>query len=110
MDLIRRLDEKPEILILDHLLENCTGLEVLEIVKRKCGDSTYVIYLSAQDYLNVTLKALRSGAIEYVEKGKTPFNHLDSIISKISFHTDGFSKPMKLDQYRTDSKSYELTS
>ena len=51
IELIRHLNEKPEILILDHKLEHCTGLEVLEVIKRKCGDSTNVIYLSAQEYL-----------------------------------------------------------
>ena len=108
IELIRHLNEKPEILILDHKLEHCTGLEVLEVIKRKCGDSTNVIYLSAQEYLNITLKALRNGAIEYVEKGITPLKYLDVVIEKISKHTNQFSTPINLDEYRSDSQNFEL--
>lgn len=108
MELIRSLKEKPEIFILDHRLEHCTGLEILNIVQRKCGDSTNVIYLSAQNYLNITLKALRNGAIEYLEKGVTPLKHLNAVISKIEKHTNDFSEPLNINSYRNDSNSYSL--
>ena len=107
IDLIKSLNEKPEILILDHRLEYCTGLEILEVVKLKCGTSTNVIYLSAQEYLNITLKALRKGAVEYVEKGITPLKYLNSVISKIERHTKNFSVPINLEKYRSDSRNYE---
>jgi DNA-binding NtrC family response regulator len=107
MELIRRIDEKPEILILDHRLEHCTGLEILEVVKRRCGSATNVIYLSAQEYLNITLKALRNGAVEYIEKGITPLKYLNSVILKIEMHTEKFTKPLNIDLYRSDSRNYD---
>jgi len=107
MELIRRLNEKPEILILDHRLEHCTGIEILEVVRRKCGNETNVIYLSAQEYLNVTLKALRNGAVEYIEKGVTPLKYLNSVISKIEKHTKKFSIPLNIEEYRSDSRNYD---
>jgi len=107
IELIRQLNEKPEILILDHRLESCTGIEILEVVKRKCGESTNVIYLSAQEYVHITLKALRAGAVEYVEKGVTSLNYLNSVISKINNHTNNFTKPINIDLYRNDSRNYD---
>lgn len=106
MEFIRKLSDTPEIIILDHKLEHCTGLEILEIIKRKCGNKTNVIYLSAQDYLNVTLKSLRNGAVEYLEKGITPLGHLNTTIKKISVHTNNFLNPINLEAYRSDFNVY----
>ena len=103
IEFIRRLKDMPDIIILDHKLEHCTGLEVLEVIKRKCGPAANVIYLSAQEYLTVTLKALRNGAVEYVEKGLTPLEYIENIISKISKHTSHFETPLDLTNYRSDS-------
>lgn len=108
MEFIRNLSDNPEVIILDHKLEHCTGLEILEVVKRRCGNKTNVIYLSAQEYLNVTLKSLRNGAVEYVEKGLTPLPYLDKVIKKISVHTNNFLEPINLVAYRSDSKVYNL--
>ncbi len=71
MDLVSRLHEKPDILILDHKLKYGTGLEILSIVKRKCGNTTNVIYLNAQEYLNINLKALQNGIVEYIKNGNS---------------------------------------
>ena len=106
MDFIRRLKDKPDVIILDHKLENCTGLEILEIIKRKCGTTTHVIYLSGQEYLNVMLKALRNGALEYVEKGITPLSYIDNIIDKISKHSSHFTESINVNRYRSDSRVY----
>ena len=110
MEFIRKLSDNPDVIILDHKLEHCTGLEILEVIKRKCGNKTNVIYFSAQEYLNVTLKSLRNGAIEYVEKGLTPLAYLDNVIEKISIHTNNFLEPINLEAYRSDSKVYNLNA
>ena len=106
IEFIRRLKDMPDIIILDHTLEHCTGLEVLEVIKRKCGPVPNVIYLSAQEHLTVTLKALRNGAVEYIEKGLTPLEYVENIISKISKHTSHFETPLNLTNYRSDSTVY----
>ena len=108
MEFIRKLSDNPDVIILDHKLEHCTGLEILDVIQRKCGNKTNVIYLSAQEYLNVTLKSLRNGAVEYIEKGLTPLEYLDNVIKKISVHTNNFLDPINLEAYRLDSKEYNL--
>ena len=108
MAFIRKLPLQPDVIILDHKLEHCTGLEILEVIKRKCGPKSHVIYLSSQEYLNITLKSLRTGAVEYVEKGITPLKYLENVITKISVHTNNFLDPINLEAYRSDSKNYNV--
>jgi DNA-binding response OmpR family regulator len=106
IEFIRRLSDQPDIIILDHKLEYCTGLDVLEVIKRKCGPSANVIYLSAQGQLSVTLKSLRNGAIEYIEKGITPLKYIENVIAKIAKHTNQFKNPINVELYRADSTIY----
>lgn len=48
--------------------ERMNGLQVLEAIQRR-NNSTPVVILSAQDKLDIALKTLRSGAIDYFIKG-----------------------------------------
>ena len=97
---IRSLHEKPQILILDHQLENCTGLEVITEVQRICGNNTHILYISAQEHVHVTIKALRSGAVEYLEKGNSTIQAIANSIEKIERLTDSFTVPLNVKEYR----------
>jgi hypothetical protein len=57
----------------------------------------------------VTLKALKNGALEYIEKSSNPLRGLERVIAKLSSHTECFTIPLDLEVYRTDSDDY-LTS
>ena len=92
----------PDLLVLDHKLENSTGLEILEAVNI-LRRGTNVIYLSAQDRYNVVLKALKYGAVDYVEKGDGAFVQLNTVIGKLKKHTQNFKLPLNLNQYRLDT-------
>lgn len=92
----------PQILILDHKLENSTGLEILEAIN-SLQQGTNVIYLSAQERYNVVLKALKFGAADYVEKGDGAFRQLNTVINKLRKHTNDFNNPLNLNKYRLDT-------
>lgn len=92
----------PDLLILDHKLENSTGLEILEAINLFIKE-TNVVYLSAQDKYNVVLKALKHGAVDYVEKGDNAFVQLNTVISKLQKHTQNFSLPLDIRTYRLDT-------
>lgn len=92
----------PDLLILDHKLENSTGLEILEAIQFYVRN-TSIIYISAQDKYNVVLKALRKGAVDYIEKGDNAFVQLNRVISKLQKHTQNFSMPLDLRTYRLDT-------
>lgn len=97
---IKALQQLPDILILDHKLENTTGLEIIEEVKRIRGNKTHILYLSAQEHVHITLKALRSGAIEYLEKDSCTIRSIGKAIKKIQRLTQNFNLPLDIGEYR----------
>jgi DNA-binding response OmpR family regulator len=100
---IKALIEKPDILVLDHKLENCTGLQIIKEVHRLCGDKTNILYLSAQEHVHITLKALKSGAVDYLEKDSCTITGLSLAIKKIQRLTNNFSIPLNIKAYRQAS-------
>ena len=82
-DCLVALEDFPDVLILDHRLQNMTGLEILDEVNRKCKGKTQVIYLSGQEYTHIAIKALKEGAVAYVEKSSDSFNIINDVIIQI---------------------------
>jgi DNA-binding NtrC family response regulator len=80
----------PDILILDHKLEHTTGLEVLDLVNRMNHGKTKVIYLSAQEHVHIAVKAMKRGAITYIEKSDDTVKEIDKIIQKMTKITNNF--------------------
>lgn len=70
------------VVILDHHLEKSTGLDVMKEIQKKNPDA-YIIYLSGQEYMHIAVKALRSGAIDYIEKNSKAFYQLKTLIDQI---------------------------
>lgn len=97
---IKELITLPDILILDHRLEYLTGLEVLEEVKRSCQGKTQVIYLSAQEHVHVAIKALKEGAITYVEKGVNAVEAINDAIEQIIELTNDFKIQLDVSKFR----------
>lgn len=89
-DCIKSIEKEPAVVILDHHLEKSTGLDVMKVIQEK-NPEAYFIYLSGQEFMHVAVKALRSGAIDYIEKNGNAFYQLKSIIDKII--TDGKNMP-----------------
>ena len=77
--LFEKMNEEPDVLILDHFLGNHIGLDVLEKVK-KMHPSTKVIYLSAQKTASIAVRALKLGAFAYQEKSITDIEHIIELI------------------------------
>ncbi|MCH2223414.1 MAG: response regulator [Crocinitomicaceae bacterium] len=57
----------PNIVILDHMLDQMDGLHVLREIK-SADPLIQVIFLSAQENMDVVIDALKYGAIDYIEK------------------------------------------
>lgn len=100
---IQHLKLLPEILILDHRLENTTGLEILNEVNRQCKGKTQVIYLSAQEYVHVAVKALKEGAIIYLEKSGEAVQAINNAISQVVKLTNNFNNKLDLKEFRKNS-------
>ncbi|MEZ5046759.1 MAG: response regulator [Chitinophagaceae bacterium] len=78
---------KPEIVVLDyHLNANNpsakNGIEILKEIK-SINPSTKVVMFSAQDNINIALESMRNGAYDYVIKGETAFNKLETTVNRL---------------------------
>jgi DNA-binding NtrC family response regulator len=66
-DALRRLNAKPDLVLLDIMLPGVDGIEVLKRVKQ-IDENLPVIMLSAQGSIEVAVDALRLGAFDYFPK------------------------------------------
>lgn len=66
-DCLNSLDRDPDIVILDHMLGQVSGVHVLRQIKSMCP-KTQVIFLSGQEDMDVVVRALKLGAMDYIDK------------------------------------------
>ncbi|MFW5882398.1 MAG: ATP-binding protein [Planctomycetota bacterium] len=64
-------DERPDIVLLDHKLPGISGIEVLEQLGERIGDSL-VIMISAYANIETAVRATRQGAFDFLPKPFTP--------------------------------------
>lgn len=67
-ELLKRLDEQPDIITLDYTLPDSNGKELLAKVKDKLPD-TQVIIVSGQSDVATAIELLKLGAFDYIVKG-----------------------------------------
>ena len=80
---INRLVENPDIILLDHQMTPIDGLETLMKIKR-FNPNIYLVYLSGQANMKVTIDALKYGAFDYIIKSnKLEEEQIALVINKI---------------------------
>lgn len=79
---INALVEQPEIVLLDHQMDEMDGVEVLRKIKRFNPD-IYVIFISGQEEIDIAVTSLKYGAFDYIVKGPNDTNKISQVISKI---------------------------
>jgi two-component system OmpR family response regulator len=84
---LQRLNENPEIVVLDYQLDNvnreaANGLEILKAIKSRNQDIE-VVMLSGQERIEVAVNSMRDGAFDYVIKNESAFLRLEYTINKI---------------------------
>ncbi len=85
-DLIVGKLEEPDLILMDYFLDSSfgqskDGLESLTKIKEICP-GTNVIMLTSVDNKRIIELAREKGALDYVVKGVTAFNELDSVLKK----------------------------
>lgn len=81
-DCMQNIYKMPDIVILDYNLLIMTGLDVLKEIK-SINPDIYVLFLSAQEDLNVGINSLKYGAYDYVIKDHLAFDNLIIALNKI---------------------------
>ncbi len=90
-DCLEKLDEEPDVILLDHYMTTLNGMEVLkEVKKRKPG--TYVLYISSSTDTELIEDSLKHGAFCYIVKGKNEFEKMLAELRKIKTAIDSFAQ------------------
>ncbi len=79
---INNLTLQPDIIFLDHEMEPLNGLEVLKKIKRFNPD-IYLVVVSGQDNMQVSINALKYGAFDYIIKGEKDEELITKVTDKI---------------------------
>jgi len=79
---LKRIGEKPDIVIQDYLLEGMDGIEVLKQFKKVHSHAEF-IFLSGQDSVDVAVNTLKLGAFDYIVKDQMALKKLVDKISRI---------------------------
>jgi PAS domain S-box-containing protein len=72
----------PSVIITDYLLPGMNGIEFLETLSQKVGDFP-VIMITGQGDENIAVRAMKSGAIDYLVKSGDFFTLLPAVIEKV---------------------------
>jgi DNA-binding NtrC family response regulator len=82
MDCLDNLDKKPDIIFLDHNMDDINGFEVLKKIKNY-NPNIYVIMVSGQGTIKTAVDALQYGAFDYIIKNNAVCDKMGMIINKI---------------------------
>jgi len=79
---LNKLNEKPDIILLDHNMDTLTGYDVLKKIKR-FDPNIYVVMVSGQDEVKPAVDLLKHGAFDYLQKGDNDENEIKQVLEKI---------------------------
>lgn len=79
---LNQLSQAPEIIFLDHNMSDMNGLTTLQKIKRFNPD-IYVVLVSGQEDMGVTVDALKYGAFDYIIKGNNESSRIQDVLKRI---------------------------
>lgn len=82
-DCINGLTKDPDIIFLDHMMDEMNGFEVLKKIKR-FNPNIHVVMLSGQENIETAVNSLKYGALDYIIKGKGEKEKMLSVIHRIA--------------------------
>lgn len=85
------LDKRFDLVLLDWMLPQKTGLEVCKTFREK-DKTTPIIFLTAKDTIQETIEGLQAGANDYIKK---PFS-FDELVERIKIHFRNLEETKKL--------------
>lgn len=91
MECLNNLNLKPEVVFLDHNMDNLTGFEVLKKIKR-IDPNIFVVMVSAQENMKTAVDALKYGAFDYIIKGDNELLKIENVLSRIELIKEEMKK------------------
>jgi DNA-binding NtrC family response regulator len=74
-DCLKHIYLKPDIIIQDYKLQGISGLNVLQLFKKRLPACEF-IFLSGQDNIDIAINTVKFGAFDYIIKNDTAFERL----------------------------------
>lgn len=81
-ELLEAIGEQPDIAIIDLMLPDIDGLDLIKIVKEKSPD-TKIVVISAQEDVNIIAAAQREKVFNYVVKSESALPYLRQVIEDL---------------------------
>jgi len=94
-DCIAKISLNPDFIVLDYFLPGMNGMEALVEIK-KINPEIKVILLSGNDDLELTQKALKNGAYDYIVKGDFAIPYIKKNINNILKHAEAIRENKEL--------------
>jgi len=102
--LLDNINKKPAVIFLDYYLGDYQASGLLEKIKSATPD-TYMVILSGQPEMEVTIDLLKNGAFDYIVKNEYQFQKISAVLGRL-IAADQFSQKLRLtdnakDNYQT---------
>lgn len=81
-DCLNNLSQNPDIIFLDHNMDDISGFDVLKKIKRY-NPNIYVVMVSGQENMKTTVDALKYGAFDYLIKDANVSERMKAVIETI---------------------------
>ncbi len=81
-DLLNSIQENPDVVFLDYRMDDFTGEEVLNKIKRYNPD-IFVVVVSGQEGIQTAVNMLKQGAFDYLQKGEDELKKIKDVLQKI---------------------------
>jgi len=76
------INENPDVVFLDYVMETLTGYEVLKKIKR-FNPNIYVVMVSSQEEIKTVVDTLKHGAFDYIQKNELEEKSVKQVLHKI---------------------------
>lgn len=104
-EVLKSLDEKPDLMLLDIMMPGIDGVEVLRQTITRHPEIP-VIMVSAQGVIDTAVEAMKIGAYDYITKGQDDLVKLDSIVRNV---LEKVSLEREVETLRTEvSEKYQV--
>lgn len=80
---LNHLVEMPDVVFVDYNMDHMDGLTLLKKIKR-FDPNIFIVFVSAQEQLEVAVDALKFGAFDYIIKGDQAASRIAMVMSKIA--------------------------
>lgn len=87
VDCLNALDQKPDVIFIDHHMDTISGYEVLKKIKR-FDPNIFVVMVSGQEDIKTAVDSLKHGAFDYILKSNDEEQKINEVLEKIALIKD----------------------